>query len=75
MSSAVQELLERVEKLTLEERRELIEALACTEEEARRRRVNEMFGKFGHVLSSSEDFLRRKHEDNEIEDRFGGRSE
>ena len=69
MSSALQEILEKVPSLSKEEREQLLSALTQPPALARRRTSGSAYGKFAHVRTSSEEFIRRKHEEIALEER------
>ena len=77
MSTKVQELVEAARALTADERRELITELEKQPEperppilEAERiALIRSVCGKYAHLPTSSEDFIRRKQEEIDIENR------
>ncbi|MHB0939265.1 MAG: hypothetical protein ACYDCO_23525 [Armatimonadota bacterium] len=65
------ELLEKLNMLTPEQRKaveELVESFVPTQQEPPREKVS-LRGKYKHVLTSSEEFCRRKQEEIDLEDR------
>lgn len=72
MSERVQSVLEAVLSLTVEQRKELMEALAAETSRtqvsgSRRELVESVKGKYRHVPTSSESFVIRKREDLALE--------
>ena len=65
------ELHKRIEELTPEQLKtveELVDSFQPEGKERPRRRVS-FRGKYAHVLTSSEEFMRRKQEEKELEER------
>jgi len=65
------EVLKRIEELTPEQMKvveEVLESFHVEEQERPRRRIS-FRGKYKHVLTSSEEFMRRKQEEKELEER------
>ena len=66
-------MIEEVKGLSAEERRRLIEILSedqrSPEQEKRDRMAQSIRGKYKHVLTSSEEFARRKAEEIALEER------
>lgn len=69
MSSALQEILEKVPSLSKEEREQLLSALTQPPAVDKRKAIDEAYGKYAHVLSPVEEFLRRKRQDTARENR------
>jgi regulator of replication initiation timing len=74
MSKAnLEQIIEEAKSLTLEEQRQLREALdkeaRTAEQEERDRLASSIRGKYANVLSSSEEFAARKAEEIALEDR------
>ena len=63
----VEDILERARNLSPAERASLIEELMTTRENASRPQES-ILGKYRGCFSSVDEFLRRKHEENDIED-------
>jgi hypothetical protein len=63
MSSALQEILEKVPSLSEEERTQLLAALTKPRKADKRKAVDEVYGKYANTLSDVDDFLRRKRLD------------
>lgn len=75
MSEQVQAIVEAVRRLNAAEQRELMEALAAVETPrpsapaSRKDLIESIKGKYRHVATSSESFLRRKRGDLALESR------
>lgn len=67
-SSVLETIMEEVKSLTVEERQRLLEAL---EQEQRAELVRSVRGKYAHLGVSTEDVLRSKAEEIELEERRG----
>jgi hypothetical protein len=72
MSAEVQRILSEVQALSAEEQAEFLSFLGETlsggaVENAKRQVVLEVRGKYAHVLTSSEEFIKRKQEELELE--------
>ena len=75
MSEQVQTIVEAVRSLSAEQRQELMEALAAIEtprhpvSTSRKQLIDSINGKYRHIPTSSESFMRRKREDLALESR------
>jgi len=75
MSEQVQSIVEAVRRLGAEQRRELTAALAALDvsrpaaSSSRKQVVDSIRGKYRHVPTSSESFIKRKNEDTAMESR------
>jgi len=72
MSLALERVLEEVQNLTPDERRQLLEALRAAPPARvppRLEIVDRVHGKYAHVRTSSEDFCARKAHEIAVEDR------
>jgi hypothetical protein len=67
-SSVLETIMEEVKSLTADERQRLLEAL---EQEQRAERVRSVRGKYAHLGVSTEEVLRSKAEEIELEERRG----
>jgi hypothetical protein len=67
-SSVLETIMEEVKSLTVEERRRLLEAI---EQEQRAELVRSVRGKYAHLGVSTEEVLRSKAEEIELEQRRG----
>ncbi|MEJ7618364.1 MAG: hypothetical protein WKF30_15685 [Pyrinomonadaceae bacterium] len=64
--ATLEQLIEEARSLSPDEQRQLREAL---EREARLARIREVQAKYAHMKTSSENFIQRKAEEIELEDR------
>jgi hypothetical protein len=74
MSEVLEKVMEEVQRLTPEERRQLIRALQAAGPAALPRRletVDRVYGKYAHVRTSSEEFCARKPHEIALEDVSG----
>lgn len=75
MSAVLEEIIEKIHTLPFVEQRKLREILNNEEQdlEKERQRRSELskqiMGKYAHLLTSSEEFARRKQEEIELEDK------
>lgn len=75
MSPVLEEIIEKIHSLPFVEQRRLREILNSEKEDLekeRQRRIElskEIMGKYSHLLTSSEEFARRKQEEIELEDK------
>ena len=75
MSEQVQTIVEAVRSLSVEQRQELMEALAAIEPPrrpatmSRKQLIDSIKGKYRHIPSSSESFMSRKRQDVALESR------
>ncbi len=75
MSPVLEQIIEQIHALPFFERRKLLEILDSEKvevEKERQRRIElskEIMGKYEHLLTSSEEFARRKQEEIEREDK------
>jgi CHASE1-domain containing sensor protein len=67
-SSVLETIMEEVKSLTVEERQRLLEAL---EQEQRAELVRNVRGKYAHLAVSTDELLRSKAEEIELEERRG----
>ena len=67
-SSVLETIMEEVKSLTPDERQWLLEAL---EQEQRAERIRSVRGKYAHLGVSTEEVLRSKAEEIELEERWG----
>jgi hypothetical protein len=67
-SSVLETIMEEVKSLTADERQRLLEAL---EQEQRAERVRSVRGKYAHLGVSTEEVLRSKAEEIDLEERRG----
>lgn len=67
-SSVLETIMEEVKSLTADERQRLLEAL---EQEQRAERIRRVRGKYAHLGVSTEEVLRSKAEEIELEERRG----
>ncbi len=70
--ATLEQLIEKARSLSPDDQRQLREAL---EREAKLARIREVQAKFAHMETNSEDFIRRKAEEIELEDRHIRRRE
>jgi hypothetical protein len=71
MQATVEEMIQNAKQLSAVDRSKLIAALAGSDETVPGFGRLDVFGKFAHVLSPVDDFLRRKRDENEVDDHFG----
>lgn len=73
MAEGLEKILQDVRSLQPDERDQLLKLLnrekATAEREARSRAIKRIQGKYAHLLPSTEEFLNRKREEVELEDR------
>ena len=67
-SSVLETIMEEVKSLTADERQRLLEAL---EQEQRAERIRSVRGKYAHLGVSTEEVLRSKAEEIDLEERRG----
>lgn len=74
MSTEVQAIVESVRAFTPEQRQELVAAIASIDRDERvlsmkerKRLIHTVRGKYKDLMTSSEEFMRRKHDDTERE--------
>ena len=70
--ATLEQLIEEARSLSPDEQRQLREAL---EREAKLTRIREVQAEFANMKTNSEDFIKRKAEEIELEDRHFGRRE